>query len=123
MKLGIFTAFFSISLDEVIRVSSRLASRRLSLARAIMVRRRMFNWTDRPSCKAEGIASEAEGCGALYKRAGMWWECPASRPGNRAMRRGNLRRTILLAEALGVPTVIDFSGCPGDSEHPNIPTS
>ena len=25
------------------------------------------------------------------------------------------RRTVLLAEALGVPVVIDFSGCPGDS--------
>jgi len=32
------------------------------------------------------------------------------------------RRTILLAEKLGVSTVIDFSGCPGDSpaaRHPN----
>jgi sugar phosphate isomerase/epimerase len=32
------------------------------------------------------------------------------------------RRTILLAEKLGVPVVVDFSGCPGDSPqslHPN----
>ena len=32
------------------------------------------------------------------------------------------RRTILLAEKLGVPTVVDFAGCPGDSpdaRHPN----
>jgi sugar phosphate isomerase/epimerase len=32
------------------------------------------------------------------------------------------RRTILLAEQLGVPVVVDFSGCPGDSakaKHPN----
>ncbi|HEY6448008.1 MAG TPA: sugar phosphate isomerase/epimerase [Acidobacteriaceae bacterium] len=32
------------------------------------------------------------------------------------------RRTILLAEKLGIPTVVDFSGCPGDSstaKHPN----
>jgi sugar phosphate isomerase/epimerase len=32
------------------------------------------------------------------------------------------RKTILLAERLGVPVVIDFSGCPGDSprsSHPN----
>jgi sugar phosphate isomerase/epimerase len=27
------------------------------------------------------------------------------------------RQTVLLAEALGVPVVIDFSGCPGDSPH------
>lgn len=32
------------------------------------------------------------------------------------------RRTILLAEKLGIPVVVDFSGCPGDSPratHPN----
>ncbi|HEV2462631.1 MAG TPA: sugar phosphate isomerase/epimerase [Acidobacteriaceae bacterium] len=32
------------------------------------------------------------------------------------------RRTILLAEKLGIPVVVDFSGCPGDSreaKHPN----
>jgi sugar phosphate isomerase/epimerase len=32
------------------------------------------------------------------------------------------RKTILLAEKLGVPVVVDFSGCPGDSpnaKHPN----
>src|SRR3954466_8673248 len=26
------------------------------------------------------------------------------------------RKTILLAEKLGVPVVVDFSGCPGDSD-------
>ncbi len=29
--------------------------------------------------------------------------------------QGVSRKTILLAEKLGVPTVVDFSGCPGDS--------
>jgi sugar phosphate isomerase/epimerase len=36
------------------------------------------------------------------------------------------RKTILLAEKLGVPVVIDFSGCPGDSDkakYPNWVTS
>ncbi len=36
--------------------------------------------------------------------------------------RETSRRTILLAEKLGVPTVVDFSGCPGDSptaQNPN----
>ncbi len=32
-----------------------------------------------------------------------------------------MRRTILLAEALEIPTVINFSGCPGDSEHSKYP--
>ena len=31
------------------------------------------------------------------------------------------RRTILLAEKLGVPVVIDFSGCPGDSDKAKFP--
>ena len=31
------------------------------------------------------------------------------------------RNTILLAEKLGVPVVIDFSGCPGDSEDAKYP--
>jgi len=31
------------------------------------------------------------------------------------------RRTILLAEKLGVPVVIDFSGCPGDSDKAKYP--
>jgi len=31
------------------------------------------------------------------------------------------RRTVLLAEKLGVPVVVDFSGCPGDSERAKYP--
>ncbi len=31
------------------------------------------------------------------------------------------RKTILLAEMLGIPVVVDFSGCPGDSAHATAP--
>lgn len=31
------------------------------------------------------------------------------------------RRTVLLAERLGVPVVVDFSGCPGDSDNSRYP--
>ncbi len=31
------------------------------------------------------------------------------------------RKTILLAEKLGVPIMVDFSGCPGDSPHATAP--
>jgi sugar phosphate isomerase/epimerase len=31
------------------------------------------------------------------------------------------RKTVLLAEKLGVPVVIDFSGCPGDSDNSKYP--
>lgn len=35
--------------------------------------------------------------------------------------RDTSRKTILLAEKLGVPVVVDFSGCPGDSPHSTAP--
>jgi sugar phosphate isomerase/epimerase len=31
------------------------------------------------------------------------------------------RKTVLLAEKLGIPVVVDFSGCPGDSPHASAP--
>ena len=31
------------------------------------------------------------------------------------------RKTVLLAEKLGVPVVVDFSGCPGDSDNAKFP--
>src|SRR6202522_1093017 len=41
---------------------------------------------------------------------------------NRAERdRDVSRKTILLAEKLGVSVVVDFSGCPGDSRHATAP--
>lgn len=35
--------------------------------------------------------------------------------------RETSRRTVLLAEKLGVPVVVDFSGCPGDSDTAKYP--
>ena len=43
---------------------------------------------------------------------------------NPAIRKANQdvqKKTILLAEKLGVPVVIDFSGCPGESENAKYP--
>ncbi len=42
-------------------------------------------------------------------------------PAVAAQHREVSRKTILLAEALGVPTVVDFSGCPGDSPDAKAP--
>src|SRR5258706_6553386 len=33
------------------------------------------------------------------------------------------RKTILLAEKLGIPVMVDFSGCPGHSPHATAPNS
>src|ERR1700693_6297167 len=47
---------------------------------------------------------------------------PLHRNGDRARQaRETSRKTILLAEKLGVPIVVDFSGCPGDSPHATAP--
>lgn len=37
------------------------------------------------------------------------------------LARETSRKTILLAQRLGVPTVVDFSGCPGDSAQAKAP--
>ena len=42
-------------------------------------------------------------------------------PARAQQARDTSRKTILLAEKLGVPVVIDFSGCPGDSLHAIAP--
>lgn len=42
-------------------------------------------------------------------------------PARAAHDREISRRTILLAEKLGIPTVVDFSGCPGDSPRATQP--
>lgn len=39
----------------------------------------------------------------------------------RAAHDRNVKKTILLAEKLGVPVVVDFSGCPGDSPQAKQP--
>src|SRR6202789_2594129 len=42
-------------------------------------------------------------------------------PGRAEQDRAVSRKTILLAEKLGIPVVIDFSGCPGDSPRATAP--
>ena len=42
-------------------------------------------------------------------------------PAKAKQARDTSRKTILLAEKLGVPVVVDFSGCPGDSPQATAP--
>ena len=42
-------------------------------------------------------------------------------PARAQQARDTSRKTILLAEKLGVPVVVDFSGCPGDSPQSTAP--
>ena len=51
----------------------------------------------------------------------MATRCIRTRPIAQGIMRIPARQTIRLAEKLGVPVVIDFSGCPGDSDHAKYP--
>jgi len=125
MKLGLFTALFSdLTLDEVIARIRPLGIQAVELAAGNYGAPAHVHtdWLDRPDKLAElrrkledeGLFISALGCGGnvLHPTLGQ-------------QHAETQRRTILLAEKLGVSTVIDFSGCPGDSEnarHPNFVT-
>jgi sugar phosphate isomerase/epimerase len=127
MKLGIFTALFSdLSLDEVIRRVCPLGIQAVELATGNYGKPAhiQLDWIDEPDRLKElrgklddaGLSISALGCGGNVLHPD-----PAVGP----LHAETNRRTILLAEQLGVSTVIDFSGCPGDSEnarHPNFVT-
>jgi sugar phosphate isomerase/epimerase len=123
MKLGIFTALFSdLSIDEVIRRISPLGIEAVELATGNYGRGAhvQLDWIDQPDRLKElraklddaGLTISALGCGGNVLHPD-----PAIGPRHAETNR----RTILLAEALSVSTVIDFSGCPGDSENAKYP--
>src|SRR5579863_2275966 len=121
MKLGLFTALFSdLNLDQVIERIHPLGIEAVELAAGNYGAPAHVHpdWIDQPAKLAElrrtledaGLVISALGCGgnALHPRLG-------------SQHAETQRRTILLAEKLGVPIVIDFSGCPGDSENAMYP--
>ncbi len=124
MRLGVFTPLLSqMPLDDVLSKLQTLAIDTVELATG--------NYPGNAHCKLEmldntsalqefrqklqdhGIGISALSChgNPLHPNAEL---AKAAQDVN--------RRTILLAEKLGVDTVVDFSGCPGDSpasKHPN----
>jgi len=121
MKLGLFTALFSdLTLDEVIRRIRPLGIQAVELAAGNYGAPAHVHpdWIDQPDKLAElhrklddaGLFISALGCGgnALHPTMG-------------AQHADTQRRTILLAQKLGISTVIDFAGCPGDSENAKYP--
>ncbi len=123
MKVGLFTALFShLNLEEVIDKVRPLGIRTLELgagnfAKAAHVK---LEWLDAPAKLAEfkqRLADQDITLSALTCAGN------ALHP-DRRIARGcaeTTRRAIRLAEKLGVPRVIDFSGCPGDSDEAKYP--
>ncbi len=123
MKVGVFTALLStLPLEKVLEKLSRLNVRTVELGTG--------NYPGDPHCKLSMLESAAEL--AEFKKKlddhGFTISALSSHgnplhPDQQRSRhdRDVSRKTILLAEKLGVPVVVDFSGCPGDSPNAKAP--
>jgi sugar phosphate isomerase/epimerase len=123
MKIGLFTALFAkISLDEVIKKIKPLGIRTLELGTG--------NYPGDPHLKLEWLNASTKLKEFKQKLNDQGITISAlSCHGNplhpnkqfAASSQETSRKTILLAEKLGVNRVIDFSGCPGDSDTAKFP--
>jgi sugar phosphate isomerase/epimerase len=123
MKVGLFTALLAnLSLDDVIRKIKPLGIRTVELGTG--------NYPGGPHLKLDWLSSPAKLKEFQQKLGDQGISISAlSCHGNPLHPNKRIaeahaetsRRTILLAEKLGVRTVIDFSGCPGDSETSKFP--
>jgi 1-deoxyxylulose-5-phosphate synthase len=125
VRVGVFTALLAqMPLDQVIEKLKKLNIDTVELGTG--------NYPGDPHCKlsmldnvrTEGVQKEARRQRLHHQRAELPRQrrCTPTRPSAKA-HAGVNRKTILLAEKLGVPVVIDFSGCPGDqrqgAKYPN----
>src|SRR4029453_13264568 len=118
MRVGVFTALLSqFPLDKVIEKIKTLDISTVELGTG--------NYPGDPHCKLSMVDNENELKEFKKKLDDNGFSISAlSCHGNplhpdtgRAKHDQEVnRKTILLAEKLGVPVVIDFSGCPGDSD-------
>ena len=123
MKIGLFTALFAkLSLDEVIQKIKPLGIEALELGTG--------NYPGDPHLKLEWLNQPAKLKEFKQKLDGEGISISAlSSHGNplhpdkefAKKSQETSQKTIRLAEKLGVKTVVDFSGCPGDSENSKWP--
>jgi sugar phosphate isomerase/epimerase len=123
MRIGIFTALLAgLSLDDVLRKLRKLGIDTIELGtgnypgdphcKLVMLDSKRDLDTFKKKLESEGFSISALSChgNPLHPNADL-----------AKAHRDVHRKTILLAEALGVPVVVDFSGCPGDSPGANAP--
>jgi sugar phosphate isomerase/epimerase len=123
MKVGLFTALFAkLSLDEVIKKIKPLGIRTIELGTG--------NYPGDPHLKLDWLTQSAKIKEFRRKLEDQGITISAlSCHGNplhpnKKVAETNAevsRKSILLAEKLGVSRVIDFSGCPGDSDNAKYP--
>jgi sugar phosphate isomerase/epimerase len=123
MKIGLFTALFAkLSLDEVIQKIKPLGIQALELGTG--------NYPGDPHVKLEWLNQPAQ-LKEFRQRLddeGISISALSSHgnplhPNKEFAKKSQetSQKTIRLAEKLGVKTVVDFSGCPGDSENSKWP--
>ncbi len=123
MKVGIFTALFAnLTLDEVLAKIKPLGIQTVELGTG--------NYPGDPHLKLEWLGAPAKLKEFKQKMSDEGITISAlSCHGNPLHPNKKIaqsavetsRKTILLAEKLGVSRVIDFSGCPGDSDSARFP--
>jgi sugar phosphate isomerase/epimerase len=123
VKVGCFTALLSqFSLDQVIDKLKSLGISTVELGTG--------NYPGDPHCKLsllndrkalkefkQKLDDNGFSISALSCHGEPLHPNPAIRKANQDVQK----KTILLAEKLGVPVVIDFSGCPGESKNAKYP--
>ena len=123
MRVGVFTALLAqFSLDQVLDKLKKLDIRTVELGTG--------NYPGDPHCKLSMLKDRAALKDFKQKLADQGFSISAlSSHGNplhpdrdvaKAYQETS-RKTVLLAEKLEVPVVIDFSGCPGDSDKAKYP--
>jgi sugar phosphate isomerase/epimerase len=123
MKVGLFIVLFpKLSIDEIIKKAKPLGIEAFELG--------VGNFPGEPHLKLDWLTNSAKLKEFKQKLddAGIAISALSCHGNpvhpNKAIAKAHAetsRKVILLAEKLGVKTVIDFSGCPGDSENSKYP--
>ena len=123
MKLGLFTALFSdLTLDEVLRRIRPLHIEAVEFATGNYgaPAHVHLDWIDQPA-KLQDFRQKLQDAGLIISALGCGGNVLHPDKVISEPHAATLHRTILLAEALGVSNVINFSGCPGDCEQSKYP--
>jgi sugar phosphate isomerase/epimerase len=123
MKVGVFTALLAkFSLDKVLEKLKSLSIHTVELGTG--------NYPGDPHCKLsmlndrQGLKEfkqKLEGNGFTISALSCHGNPLHPNPAIAKAYQETSKRTVRLAEKLGVPVVIDFSGCPGDSDKAKYP--
>jgi len=128
MKIGLFTVLFSkLSLDDVIKKIKPLGISTIELGTGNYLdsTHLQLDWVNSPA-KIKEFKKQLNDQGVTISALSCHGNPLHPNKKFAEANQETNRKTILMAEKLGVNRVIDFSGCPGDSDdakHPNWVTT